>query len=125
MKTQRAASKAATVKKRNNNKSKAGAAYKVDTFKVPENPTLDDIKHAVGLQELDARVKDAKESCWETESLLEDALAELGDAKLSSDGRSQFSLTLSLPPNYPDKGHGNTMLLLALDYVFFPPLAFC
>ncbi|KAJ0349123.1 hypothetical protein COL154_005281 [Colletotrichum chrysophilum] len=85
MKTQRAASKAATVKKRNNNKSKAGAAYKVDTFKVPENPTLDDIKHAVGLQELDARVKDAKESCWETESLLEDALAELGDAKLSSD----------------------------------------
>ncbi|KAF4818111.1 NAD-dependent protein deacetylase hst1 [Colletotrichum tropicale] len=85
MKTQRAASKAATVKKRNNNKSKAGAAYKVDAFKVPENPTLDDIKHAVGLQELDARVKDAKESCWETESLLEDALAELGDAKLSSD----------------------------------------
>ncbi|KAF4922708.1 NAD-dependent protein deacetylase hst1 [Colletotrichum viniferum] len=85
MKTQRVASKAATVKKRNNNKSKAGAAYKVDTFKVPENPTLDDIKHAVGLQELDARVKDAKESCWETESLLEDALAELGDAKLSSD----------------------------------------
>ncbi|KAI8244922.1 NAD-dependent protein deacetylase hst1 [Colletotrichum sp. SAR 10_99] len=85
MKTQRAASKAATVKKRNNNKSRAGAAYKVDTFKVPENPTLDDIKHAVGLQELDARVKDAKESCWETESLLEDALAELGDAKLSSD----------------------------------------
>ncbi|KAJ0342285.1 hypothetical protein COL922a_001315 [Colletotrichum nupharicola] len=85
MKTQRAASKAATVKKRNNNKSKAGAAYKVDTFKVPENLTLDDIKHAVGLQELDARVKDAKESCWETESLLEDALAELGDAKLSSD----------------------------------------
>ncbi|KAF5502848.1 NAD-dependent protein deacetylase hst1 [Colletotrichum aenigma] len=85
MKTQRAASKAATVKKRNNNKSMAGAAYKVDTFKVPENPTLDDIKHAVGLQELDARVKDAKESCWETESLLEDALAELGDAKLSSD----------------------------------------
>ncbi|KAI8271793.1 NAD-dependent protein deacetylase hst1 [Colletotrichum sp. SAR 10_98] len=85
MKTQRTASKAATVKKRNNNKSRAGAAYKVDTFKVPENPTLDDIKHAVGLQELDARVKDAKESCWETESLLEDALAELGDAKLSSD----------------------------------------
>ncbi|KAH0425891.1 histone deacetylase [Colletotrichum camelliae] len=85
MKTQRAASKAATLKKRNNNKTKAGAAYKVDAFKVPENPTLDDIKHAVGLQELDARVKDAKESCWETESLLEDALAELGDAKLSSD----------------------------------------
>ncbi|KAK2766422.1 histone deacetylase [Colletotrichum kahawae] len=87
MKTQRAASKAATLKKRNNNKTKAGAAYKVDAFKVPENPTLDDIKHAVGLQELDARVKDAKESCWETESLLEDALAELGDAKLSSDAK--------------------------------------
>ncbi|WYZ35543.1 hypothetical protein EsH8_X_000190 [Colletotrichum jinshuiense] len=84
MKTQRAATKAVTVKKRNNNKSK-GAAYKVDTFKVPENPTLEDIKHAVGLQELEERVRDAKESCWETDSLLEDAIAELGDAKLSLD----------------------------------------
>ncbi|KAF6807214.1 histone deacetylase [Colletotrichum sojae] len=87
MKTQRAANKAATVKKRNssNNKPRSGAAFKVDTFEVPENPTYDDIKHAVGLQELDARVKDAKESCWETDSMLEDAIAELGDAKLSPD----------------------------------------
>ncbi|KAF6836516.1 histone deacetylase [Colletotrichum musicola] len=95
MKTQRAANKAATVKKRNssNNKPRSGAAFKVDTFEVPENPTYDDIKHAVGLQELDARVKDAKESCWETDSMLEDAIAELGDAKLSPDAKDPDTCT--------------------------------
>ncbi|CCF39584.1 Sir2 family protein [Colletotrichum higginsianum] len=86
MKTQRAATKAVTVKKRGNNKPKgAAAAYKIDNPNPPENPTLEEIKHAVGLQELEERVKDAKESAWETDSLLEDAIAEMGDAKLSSD----------------------------------------
>ncbi|OLN85149.1 NAD-dependent protein deacetylase hst1 [Colletotrichum chlorophyti] len=84
MKTQRAAAtKSVTVKKRNNNKPSKSAAYKVDSFKAPENPSLEDIKHAVGLRELEERVRDAKESAWETDSLLEDAIAEMGDAKLS------------------------------------------
>ncbi|KAK2064825.1 Sir2 family protein [Colletotrichum caudatum] len=87
MKTQRAATKTVTVKKRGKNKPKAApATYKIDNLKAsPESPTLEEIKHAVGLQELEERVKDAKESAWETDSLLEDAIAELGDAKLSLD----------------------------------------
>ncbi|KAK0377381.1 Sir2 family protein [Colletotrichum limetticola] len=112
MKTQRAATKAVTVKKRNNNKHK-NAAYKVDTFEVPENPTLEDIKHAVGLQELEERVRDAKESAWETDSLLEDAIAEMGDAKLSSDVKDPDSCT-------PDEAMGLRHQLRALG-----PAEFC
>ncbi|KAK2005000.1 Sir2 family protein [Colletotrichum falcatum] len=85
MKTQQATTKTVTVKKRGKNKPTTAAAYKIDNLKAPESPTLEEIKHAVGLQELEERVKDAKESAWETDSLLEDAIAELGDAKLSLD----------------------------------------
>lgn len=117
MKTQRAATKAVTVKKRNNNKHK-NAAYKVDKFEVPENPTLEDIKHAVGLQELEERVRDAKESAWETDSLLEDAIAEMGDAKLSSDGRS-ISVIHSLTHTLPMQASMTTPCCLCFgDYVF-------
>lgn len=49
--------------------------------RLPENPTLEEIKEAavnVSLAELEERVADVRDS-WETDSLFEDALEELTD----------------------------------------------
>jgi NAD-dependent histone deacetylase SIR2 len=53
-----------------------------DAFdRLPDNPTIEEIKEAtvnVSLAELEERVADVRDS-WETDSLLEDAIEELTD----------------------------------------------
>lgn len=62
-----------------------------------------DFKHARGLQELEERVSDVRESCWTSESLFEDVIEGVEDAKFDPQGWSLFpshSLTHSLNPHY-------------------------
>lgn len=66
--------------------------------KLPDDPTVDQLKAAhvhVSLSELEDRVADVRDS-WETDSLFEDAFAELAQESASSDDNDGKSLLVSL-----------------------------
>lgn len=73
------------------------STFTVETIEVPDDRTeVDsepdmDSKHKVGLRELEERVGDVRDSCWSNESLFEDIIDGIEDAKHKPGGNSQSS----------------------------------
>ncbi|KAH6690681.1 DHS-like NAD/FAD-binding domain-containing protein [Plectosphaerella plurivora] len=86
----RRAQKPETQKPKTTAKTTAKSLAAVSTVEVGEETDVDatdsdasemDGRHARGLQELDQRVSDVRESCWTSESLFEDVIEGVEDAK--------------------------------------------
>lgn len=61
--------------------------FTVKTVEVSPDSDDTDSKHQLGLRELEDRVCDVRESCWSNESLFEDIIEGIEEAKLNAAGQ--------------------------------------